>query len=101
MGKITITVDGDTAFGTKKYVRNIGNNHINRIAAWAQQAYPLPPIAPTELEPNPPAPPAPTVDQALSAWVDGLVAGTTANVKSAERAAARAAVAEPDDIPVT
>ena len=101
MGTITISLNGDTALGTKTVVRKIGNTQLNRIVAWAGAAYATAPTAPTALVPNPPAPLALTAEQAIAAWLDGTLAGTVANVRSAEREVAKAAVPEPADIPIT
>jgi hypothetical protein len=95
MGAITISLNGDAALGTKTVVRKIGNNQLNRIVAWARAAYAT---TPTEGDPTPPAL---TAEQAITAWLDGTLAGTVANVRSAERDGAKAAVPEPADIPIT
>ena len=95
MGTMTISLNGDAALGTKTVVRKIGNNQLNRIVAWAGAAYAT---APTE---DVPTPPALTADEAITAWLDGTLAGTVANVRSAEREVAKAAVPEPADIPIT
>jgi hypothetical protein len=95
MGTITLTTVGDASVGTVSRTWSVSDADINRLVAWAQEAYPTAPTAEV------PAPPPPTSTQALNRWSAGLMQGTNHNVQRHEFEKAKAAVPVPPAIEAT